>query len=159
MESTDIIGPVLLVGVGGLGRKIVLEVTRDTRFDYIIISNNEGDIKNCNSLYIDCKPWVNPGVLRTRSFVKNYESDICSLFSKYKTVVIISNLAGRTGAALSPFLARLAKSCLNKVISFVVMPFRFEKDRLFHSGTCLKRINAISNTVFVLDNDSFIEIN
>lgn len=159
MDSSDIIGPVLLVGVGGLGRKITLEARSSTGYDCVIVSNDKHDTGEGTSFYIDCKPWVNPSVFRIRSFMKYYESKISSVFSKYKTVIIISNLGGKTGAAVSPFLSSIAKSCLNKVISFVVMPFRFEKERLFYSATCLRRISITSDAVFVLDNDAFLEIN
>ncbi len=114
MDSSDIIGPVLLVGVGGLGRKIALEVRSSTGYDCVIVSNDKHDTGDGTSFYIDCKPWVNPSVFRIRSFMKYYESKISSVFSKYKTVIIISNLGGKTGAAVSPFLSSIAKSCLNK---------------------------------------------
>jgi cell division protein FtsZ len=159
MDHSDIIGPVLLVGVGGLGRKIAMEAKCDTGFDCLTISNDKHDLDNNNSLYIDCTPWMNPTVFRIRSIFKKHEAEISDIFSRYKTVIIISNLAGKSGSAISPVISRIAKSCLNKVISLVVMPFRYEKERLFNSAVCLKRIRSFSDGVFVLDNDAFLEIN
>ncbi|HTH21394.1 MAG TPA: hypothetical protein VL854_04180, partial [Nitrososphaeraceae archaeon] len=46
-----------------------------------------------------------------------------------------------------------------KVINFVVMPFRYERGRLFNSAVSLKRLNSASDAVFVIDNDAFLEIN
>jgi cell division protein FtsZ len=159
LDSSDIIGPVLLVGIGGFGKKIALEAKRITGYECVIVSDDKRDIDDSTSFYIDCKPWINPSVFRIRSFMKLYEAKISSVFSKFKTVIIISNLGGKTGAAISPFLSSIAKSCLNKLISFVVMPFRFEKERLFYSATCFRRLNFTSDAVFVLDNDAFLEIN
>jgi cell division GTPase FtsZ len=40
------------------------------------------------------------------------------------------------------------------LISFAVMPFKNEKDRIFNSGIALKRLRENSNCAVVLDNDS-----
>jgi cell division protein FtsZ len=39
------------------------------------------------------------------------------------------------------------------------MPFRFEKDRIFNSGTSLKRLRASSDCTIVLDNDALLDSN
>jgi cell division protein FtsZ len=159
MYHSDIIGPVLIVGLGGLGKKVAMEAKCDTGFDCFIISSDKRDLDGNNSLYVDCNPWMNPSVLRIRSVFRKHEAIISDIFSRYKTVIIISNLGGKAGSAISPLVCSIAKLSLCKVISLVVMPFRYEKERLFNSAVCLKRINSFSDGVFVLDNDAFLEIN
>jgi cell division protein FtsZ len=159
MEHSDIIGPVLIVGLGGLGRKVALAARCDTGFDFLIVSSDKRDLEDKNSLYVDCSPWMNPSAFKIRSVFRKHEATIATILSRYKTVIIVSNLGGKTGSAVSPLVCGIAKHCLCKVISFVVMPFRFEKDRLFASAICLKRINSCSDGVFILDNDAFLEIN
>ncbi len=160
MDTVEFMGPVLLVGIGGLGRRVALEAKRDTGFDCIVISNDKHDVGDCNCLYVDCKPWINPGVFRIRSSLQNYEAEIMKIFSKYGTVIIISNLGGKSGTAISPLLSNIAKFSLNlTVISLVVMPFRYERERLFNSAVSLKRLNSTCDAVFVIDNDAFLEIN
>ena len=150
----------LLVGIGGLGRKIALEAKSCTDFDYMVISNDKSDVEDENSLYVDCRPWINPSIFRIRSSLQNYESEIMKIFSRFGTVIFISNLGGNSGTAMSPLLSNIAKFSLNlKVINFVVMPFRYERGRLFNSAVSLKRLNSASDAVFVIDNDAFLEIN
>jgi len=151
---------VLLVGIGGLGRKIALEAKSCTDFDCMVISNDKSDVEDEDSLYVDCRPWINPSIFRIRSSLQNYESEIMKIFSRFGTVIFISNLGGNSGTAMSPLLSNIAKFSLNlKVINFVVMPFRYERGRLFNSAVSLKRLNSASDAVFVIDNDAFLEIN
>jgi cell division protein FtsZ len=45
------------------------------------------------------------------------------------------------------------------VLSFAVMPFKFEKDRIFQSGISLKRLREYSGCTIVLDNDALLDSN
>ena len=45
------------------------------------------------------------------------------------------------------------------LISFAIMPFKYEKDRIFNSGISLKRIREDSKCTIVLDNDSLLDSN
>ena len=160
VDNFEFKGPVLLVGIGGLGRKIALEAKSCTDFDCMVISSDKRDVEDENSLYVDCRPWINPSIFRIRSSLQNYESEIMKIFSRFGTVIFISNLGGNSGTAMSPLLSNIAKFSLNlKVINFVVMPFRYERGRLFNSAVSLKRLNSASDAVFVIDNDAFLEIN
>jgi cell division protein FtsZ len=77
----------------------------------------------------------------------------------YSTIIIFANLAGRAGTAISPLVAMAAKEEGKKVLSFAIMPFRFEKERLFLSGVSLKRLRASSDSTIVIDNDALLESN
>src|SRR5690606_30993631 len=62
--------------------------------------------------------------------------------------------------AMAPLVCRLAKeSSGTAVISIAIMPFKFEKDRIFNSGTALRRVRESSDSTIVMDNDAFLENN
>ena len=71
----------------------------------------------------------------------------------------MSNLAGKVGSAIAPVVSEICKEADKGLISFAVMPFKYEKERIFNSGLALKRIRENSQCTIVLDNDSLLESN
>jgi cell division protein FtsZ len=59
---------------------------------------------------------------------------------------------------MAPIVCNLAKSA-GTVITFAVMPFGFEKDRLFNAGVALRRVRESSHSTIVMDNDAFLDNN
>jgi cell division protein FtsZ len=71
----------------------------------------------------------------------------------------MTNLAGKAGAAIAPVVSEICKETGKGLISFEVMPFKYEKERIFNSGISLKRVRENSQCTVVLDNDSLLESN
>ena len=71
----------------------------------------------------------------------------------------MSNLAGKAGAGIGPIVSRICKQEQKNMLSFVVMPFKFEKERIFQSGIALKRIRQDSQCTIVVDNDALLDSN
>ena len=71
----------------------------------------------------------------------------------------MANLAGKTGAAISPVVSSICKEQNKNVLSFAIMPFKFEKDRIFQSGISLKRLRANSDCTIIIDNDALLDSN
>ena len=71
----------------------------------------------------------------------------------------MSNLAGKAGSAIAPVVSEMCKESDKGLISFAIMPFKYEKDRIFNSGVSLKRVRENSECTIVLDNDSLLESN
>jgi cell division protein FtsZ len=71
----------------------------------------------------------------------------------------MSNLAGKAGSAIAPAVSQICKESDKGLISFAIMPFKYEKDRIFNSGVSLKRVRENSECTIVLDNDSLLESN
>jgi cell division protein FtsZ len=69
------------------------------------------------------------------------------------------NLARKSGSAISPVVSEICRDSDVGLISFAIMPFKYEKDRIFNSGVSLKRLKANSDCTIVLDNDSLLESN
>jgi len=73
--------------------------------------------------------------------------------------MVIANLAGKSGAALAPVVSQIGKEAGKSILSFGIMPFKFEKDRIFFSGVSLKRLKTNSDCTVIIDNDALLESN
>jgi hypothetical protein len=148
--------PALLIGIGKIGKDIVSKLN-DVEHDFLLISNNKGDLEVSSSLHIDCKSWINPSTYKIRSFVEFHKEEI---LSEYQTIILVTSLGEKTGIAIAPIISHIAKDILNKrLISVVTMPFGHQKDRLFQASISLKRISLDSDINFVVDNDAYVELN
>ncbi|HJR85977.1 MAG TPA: hypothetical protein VJ772_11505 [Nitrososphaeraceae archaeon] len=157
-DGIELRKPVLLIGIGKIGKNIVSKL-ENMEYDSLLISNHREELEN-NSLHVDCKSWINPSSYKIRSFLETYKEEICSKLSGYQTIVLVTSLSEKSGIAIAPIVSHIAKSMLEKtVISLVTMPFGHEKDRLFQAGVSLKRISSNSDINFVVDNDAYVEIN
>ena len=151
--------PSLLVGIGKIGRNVVSKLSNGEH-DFVLISNNQEELNDCNSVHIDCDTWINPSSYKIRSFVESHKEEISSKLSGYRTIILVASLSDKSGIAIAPVVSHIAKSMLGKrVISLVTMPFGHEKDKLFHASVSLKRISLNSDINFVVDNDAYVEIN
>lgn len=153
--------PVLLVGIGSAGSKIATAASAALGCKCLLISNDKKDLihnEKCTAVYVNSGEWVNPSSLKLRSFVQAHRSEMMAAIEGYSTVIVVSNLAGRAGTAIAPLLCRMAKES-STVISIAIMPFRFEKDRIFNSGTALRRVREASDSTIVMDNDAFLDNN
>ena len=149
--------PVLLIGIGKIGKNIVSKLD-NIEYDSLLISNHREELEN-NSLYVDCKSWINPSSYKIRSFLETYKEEISSKLTGYQTIVLVTSLSEKSGIAIAPVVSHIAKSLPDKtVISLVTMPFGHEKDRLFQASVSLKRISMNSDINFVVDNDAYVGI-
>jgi cell division protein FtsZ len=161
MNDLLIKNPMLLVGIGGAGTKIATAASAALDCKCLLISNDRKDLiqnEKCNSVFVDSGEWVNPSSHKLRSFVQIHQDKIASLMEGFSTIIVVSNLAGRAGTAMTPLICKMAKQS-SSVISLAIMPFQFEKDRIFSSGTALRRVREASNSTIVLDNDAFLDNN
>ena len=68
----------------------------------------------------------------------------------------MTNLAGKSGSAISPIVSEICRELDVGLVSFAIMPFKYEKDRIFNSGVSLKRLKEDSECTIVLYNDSLL---
>jgi len=152
--------PILVVGLGGAGSELASKAKDIVNSDCLIISNDKKDFRNdCQSVEISTESVINPSVHLIRGSAYKVEEEVRSTISKYSTIILMSNLAGKGGQAISPIISKICKESEIGLISFAIMPFKYEKDRIFNSGIALKRIQADSDCTIVLDNDSLMESN
>ena len=152
--------PILIVGVGGVGSKLALEARDNITCDCLLVSNDKNDLKIGNSsICITTGSVINPSIQLIRGSTLEKESEIKSKISGYGTIILMSNLAGKGGAAISPIISNICKELETGLFSIAIMPFKYEKERIFNSGIALKRIRNDSQCTVVLDNDSLLESN
>ena len=152
--------PILVIGLGGVGSKLANEAKNALNSDCLIISNDSKDISSENeSIHVSTDSIINPSIQLIRGSTYKISEEIKSKISQYSTIVLMSNLAGKAGAAIAPVVSQMCKETDKELISFVVMPFKYEKERIFNSGIALKRVRENSQCTIVLDNDSLLESN
>lgn len=152
--------PVLVIGLGGVGSKLANDAKNILNSDYLIISN---DVKDCSSsedsIHISTDSIINPSVQLIRGSTFKKSEEIKSKISQYSTIVLFSNLAGKAGSAIAPVVSEICKDTDKGLITFAIMPFKYEKEKIFNSGISLKRVRENSHCTIVLDNDSLLESN
>ena len=152
--------PMLVIGLGGVGSKLANEAKNSLNTDCLIISNDSKDFSSENeSIHVSTGSIINPSVQLIRGSTFKISEEIKSKISQYSTVVLMSNLAGKAGSAIAPIVSEICKETDKGLISFAVMPFKYEKEKIFNSGISLKRIRENSQCTVVLDNDSLLESN
>ncbi|MDX1596700.1 MAG: cell division protein FtsZ [Nitrosopumilaceae archaeon] len=158
--SVSVKEPVLIVGIGGTGSRLATDAKKALNSDCVLVSTDEKDFNSeCDSIKISTGSIINPTVQLIRGSALGAESELKAKISQYSTVIVMANLAGKTGSAIAPIVTKIAKEAEKNPISFAIMPFQYEKDRIFNSGVSLKRVKADSRCTIVLDNDSLLESN
>ena len=160
--DVEIKEPIVVVGIGGAGSRLAVTSSKLLGCKCVLISNNKKDLHhNCLSIFIDSNSWVNPSSYKIRSFAQSSAFTIKSALNDFKTVIVIANLAGRAGTAIAPLVCKEAKLSTQNttIISFAIMPFRFEKDRIFQAGVSLNRLRDISDATIIIDNDALLDNN
>lgn len=178
--------PVLLLGVGGLGSRLASKIAKELGCACSIVTDDERcHTGGYPTVLIDTKSWINPSGRKLRFYAQASVDRIKSLIAGYRTILIIGNLAGKAGIALCPSICNMIRNqpyVSNQisegtisssrlrpqsiatandidVITFVIMPFSFEKSRIFDAGISLRRIRESSGAVVVIDNDAFLDNN
>jgi cell division protein FtsZ len=152
--------PILFVGLGGVGSKLALQAKNIVNSDCLLISNDQKDLQaDCQTIKVSTDSIVNPSVQLIRGSTYKSAEEIKSTISNYSTVILMTNLAGKSGSAISPVISEICRELDAGLISFAIMPFKYEKDRIFNSGISLKRLQADSDCTIVLDNDSLLDSN
>lgn len=153
--------PIVIIGVGGAGGRIALQARTKLNTKCLLISNDRNDLnrQDCESIFVDVKNLLNPSPNSIRGAVLGMREQITRKLDGSSTAVIISNLAGRGGTGIAPLMATLAKKAGKNVVSFVIMPFTFESNRLFSAGVSLRRIRECSDCLVIVDNDALLHNN
>ena len=152
--------PILVIGLGGAGSKLAIQAKNVVNSDCLVVSNDQKDLQvDCKTIAISTGSIVNPSVQLIRGSTYKVLEEIKSTISNYSTVILMANLAGKSGSAISPVVSEICRESDVGLISFAIMPFKYEKDRIFNSGISLKRLEANSDCTIVLDNDSLLESN
>ena len=155
----QLVEPILLIGLGGVGARLAEKAKKSLNSDCLLISHDQKDLTSENSIKISTKSVVNPSTHLIRGSTLEVSDDIKKNMGKYSTVILMSNLAGKAGAGIGPIVSKICKQEQKNLLSFAIMPFKFEKERIFQSGISLKRIRQDSQCTIVVDNDALLDSN
>lgn len=156
--SLEIKEPILFLGIGGVGSRMAKESKNILDADYYCI-NNDGHEANQESLSIKTGNVINPSVNLIRSHAYEKFEKIFEKISSYSTIIMFTNMAGKNGPAISPIISEACQESGATLVSFAIMPFRHEKERIFNAGIGLKRLKEGSDATIILDNDAMFECN
>ena len=151
--------PILIIGLGGVGTRLAEKTKKTLNSDCLMISHDQRDLTTENSIKISTKSVVNPSIHLIRGSTLETSDEIQKNITNYSTVILMSNLAGKAGAGIGPIVSKICKQEQKNLLSFAVMPFKFEKERIFQSGIALKRIRQDSQCTIVIDNDALLDSN
>jgi len=151
--------PILVIGLGGVGTRLAEKTKKSLNSDCLMISHDQNDITAENSIKISTKSVVNPSIHLIRGSTLETSDEIKKNITNYSTIILMSNLAGKAGTGIGPIVSKICKQEQKNLLSFAVMPFKFEKERIFQSGIALKRIRQDSQCTIVIDNDALLDSN
>jgi len=151
--------PMLIIGLGGVGAKLAEKGKKSLNSDCLLISHDQKDLTPENSIKISTKSVVNPSAHLIRGSTLETLDEIKKNISNYSTIILMSNLAGKAGIGIGPIISKICKEEEKNLLSFAIMPFKFEKERIFQSGIALKRMREDSHCTIVLDNDALLDSN
>jgi len=155
----QLVEPILLIGLGGVGARLAEKAKKSLNSDCLLISHDQKDLTIENSIKISTKSFVNPSTHLIRGSTLETSDEIKKNIANYSTVILMSNLAGKAGEGIGPIVSRICKQEQKNLLSFAIMPFKFEKERIFQSGIALKRIKQDSKCTIVVDNDALLDSN
>jgi len=151
--------PILVIGLGGVGTRLAEKTKKSLNSDCLMISHDQNDITAEKSIKISTKSVVNPSTHLIRGSTLETSDEIKKNIANYSTVILISNLAGKAGTGIGPIVSKICNQEQKNLLSFAIMPFKFEKERIFQSGIALKRIRQDSQSTIVVDNDALLDSN
>ena len=151
--------PILVIGLGGVGTRLAEKTKKSLNSDCLMISHDQNDITAENSIKISTKSVVNPSTHLIRGSTLETSDEIKKNITNYSTIILMANLAGKAGTGIGPIVSKICKQEQKNLLSFAVMPFKFEKERIFQSGIALKRIRQDSQCTIVVDNDALLDSN
>ncbi len=152
--------PILVVGLGGAGCRLATSIKERLGCDCLLISHDPKDLNyDSSKILINTSPVLNPSAYLIRGMSFGARSSIAQKLESHSTIMIIANLAGKSGSALAPVVSQIGKELGKSVLSFGIMPFKFEKDRIFFAGVSLKRLKANSDCTIIIDNDALLDSN
>lgn len=152
----EISDPIAAIGIGGAGARLAPAVSEALGAEAVLVSNDPSDL-DPGGVHVGTGPLVNPSPAAIRGHAAARAGPIEERLSKYRAAVLVANLAGRSGQALAPLISSMFAG--RSLITFAIMPFAHEKDRIFGAGVALRRLRSDSGCTVIIDNDAIAASN
>ena len=128
--------------------------------DYLLITNNSRTLENSDRVIeISFHNTINPSPDVIRKAFLDSGDKIFEKVHEYQSIILIGNLASRYGAAILPMFAQMLKQTKIEIACVVILPFSFEKEKLFRCGVSLSLLGNYLENIVVIDNDAVIRNN
>ena len=146
----------IIVGVGNIGCKIALDANNMLDADCLLLSDTVTNIHPNHSSIIIPIDSSSKTVLAKRGNCLRPDiiESIQKQLSHYSRIILIGNLASTFGAATVPTVSWIVNKLGKSLITFGIMPFKFENNKIFDAGVALKRVLQDSTCTILLDNNS-----
>jgi cell division protein FtsZ len=147
-----------IIGVGNAGIKITTEVLKKVNLEYLFLENHSSTgLDLDNKIEIPIPSRINPSLDQIRKILLEATEDILSKINQYQSIIIVGNLASKFGSAVLPVLSQMLKNNIKReIICLTILPFGFEKEKLFRCGVSLSFLCKFVNSVVVIDNNAII---
>ncbi|MFI5407293.1 MAG: hypothetical protein ACHQ1D_12385, partial [Nitrososphaerales archaeon] len=147
-----------IIGVGNAGIKITNQVLEKVNLDYLFLGNHSSTVSDYgNKIEITNPSRINPSLDQIRKTLLEATDDILSKVNQYQSIIIVGNLASQFGSAVLPVLSQMLRNNMNReLICLTILPFGFEKEKLFRCGVSLSFLCKFVNSVIVIDNNAII---
>ena len=136
-----------------------MDVIKEINSQYLLLNTKKNSKYISNNIIIDTLSWIKPPISKIRESFFEQIDKISAIFKNHDNILIIGNLASKFGIAIIPLLTNILKIGGKEIFSFVIMPFGFEKRKIFLSGVSLSFINNYSKSTVIIDNNSFLKNN
>jgi cell division protein FtsZ len=146
----------IIIAIGEAGENIVKILDGKVNSDYLFIKRNGLiDEYSGHTIKVVVENILNPSPHMIRKVFLEFEDKLLEYIQNKKSIIIIGNLASSFGSAILPILGKSLKNHgINQVVCFVILPFSFEKLRLFRSGVSLKLLAKSIKNLVVIDNSA-----
>lgn len=154
MRSYD----VAVVGVGTAGKRIVEKISYKIS-NGIFLSVDDTEWKVGEDKVKEIRLNVNFERSSRRIKLEAYKASkaIAEEIMNVKNVVVVAGLGGLFASSAAPVIAKSLKELGKRVLGVTIMPFKFEKSRLFRAAVGLRKMKIACDGVVVIGNGEFIE--
>jgi len=147
-----------VIGVGTAGKRVVEKVS----FSFpnvlcVSLDDSEWKIFGDKVTEIPLQLYLDRSVGNIKKVAWLTSEKLANMFKGLETIVVIAGLGGVIGSSAAPIIAQRLREEKAKVFGIAIMPFRFERNRLFRAAVGLKKLKMVCDGVIIVDNEEFVE--
>ncbi|MGD0329904.1 MAG: hypothetical protein ABSB40_05565 [Nitrososphaeria archaeon] len=147
-----------VAGIGTTGKSVVEKISfslPDARC--VTLDDSKWNISGGRAQEIKLPLDFDRSIGNIKRMAWNSTEEISETFKDVDSSIVVTGLGGMVGSSAAPIIAQRLKEDGKKVLGVTIMPFKFEKDRLFRAAVGLKKMKVICDGVVIIDNQDFIE--
>jgi len=147
-----------IIGVGTAGKRILEKISYKIS-DGILLAVDDTEWKLSGDRVKEIRLNVNFERTSKKIRLEAYKvgKGLAEEIDDVKNVVIVSGLGGLFGSSAAPIIANMFRESGKRVLGISIMPFKFEKSRLFRAAVALRKMKIACDGVVVIGNGEFID--